>query len=129
MITAHPRQARAQYESMAHASRIEGATPHELVAILYDELLLSFSVLVRTLRHGDCPQTNSQFSRAFSIIHALEAGLDLKNGGPLAETLAGIYRSARRELTASCQSKDSGRIERLQLAFADMSASWRAIAA
>lgn len=127
MIMAHPGQARALYETMAYSSRIESASPHELVTILYDELLFSFSVLMRALRTSDTHRATSQFTRAMGIIHALEGGLDLDRGGDLAQTLAGIYRSARQELSRARQIHDVERIERLALAFGDLAANWKLI--
>lgn len=62
-------------------------------------------------------------------MNALEAGLDVEQGGPLAETLAGVYRSARREIMQARTDQDSDRLDRLIAAFADMSDSWNKIAA
>jgi flagellar protein FliS len=129
LVTAYPAQARARYETMAYASRIEGATPHELVALLYEELILALTLLAHAFRVGDRVKANSQFSRAATIINALEGGLDLDRGGPLAETLSGVYRSARREIMQARTDQDSDRLDRLIAAFADMSESWKKIAA
>ncbi len=128
-MTAYPAQARARYETMAYSSRIEGASPHELVALLYEELILSLTLLAHAFRVGDRVKANSQFSRAATIMNALEAGLDVEQGGPLAETLAGVYRSARREIMQARTDQDSDRLDRLITAFSDMSDSWRKIAA
>lgn len=129
MTTAHPGQARMHYEAMAYSSRIEGASPHELVLILYEELVLSLTLLAFAMRAKDSQKANAQFGRSSGIIHALEAGLDLELGGPLAQSLAGIYRSARNELMIARETANADRIERLAKAFSDMSDSWRKIAA
>ncbi len=128
-MTAYPAQARARYETMAYSSRIEGASPHELVALLYEELILALTLLAHAFRVGDRVKANSQFNRATTIINALEGGLDLEGGGSLAETLAGVYRSARREIMMARADQDSHRLDRLIAAFADMSESWKKIAA
>jgi flagellar protein FliS len=129
LMTAYPAQARARYETMAYSSRIEGASPHELVALLYEELILALTLLAHAFRVGDRVKANSQFNRATTIINALEGGLDLEGGGSLAETLAGVYRSARREIMMARADQDSHRLDRLIAAFADMSESWKKIAA
>jgi flagellar protein FliS len=129
LMTAYPAQARARYETMAYTSRIEGATPHELVALLYEELILALTLLAHAFRVGDSVKANGQFSRAATIINALEGGLDVERGGPLAETLAGVYRSARREIMQARTDQDYDRLDRLIAAFADMSESWKKIAA
>jgi len=129
MNMAHPGQARMHYEAMAYSSRIEGASPHELVSILYEELVLALTLLAFAMQARDSVKTNAQFGRASGIIHALEAGLDHDLGGALAESLAGIYRSARAEMMAARQTGDAPRIERLAQAFTEMSDSWKKIAA
>ncbi len=125
----HPGQARMHYEAMSYSSRIEGASPHELVTILYEELVLALTLLAFSMRAQDSLKTNAQFGRASGIIHALEAGLDHDLGGTLAESLSAIYRSARTEMMVARETANPDRIERLAQAFTDMNDSWKKIAA
>ncbi len=125
----HPGQARMHYEAMSYSSRIEGASPHELVTILYEELVLALTLLAFSMRAQDSLKTNAQFGRASGIIHALEAGLDHDLGGTLAESLSAIYRSARTEMMVARETTNPERIERLAQAFTDMNDSWKKIAA
>lgn len=117
------------YEAMSYSSRIEGASPHELVTILYEELVLALTLLAFSMRAQDSLKTNAQFGRASGIIHALEAGLDHDLGGTLAESLSAIYRSARTEMMVARETANPERIERLARAFTDMNDSWKKIAA
>lgn len=128
-VAQHPGQARMHYEAMAYSSRIEGASPHELVSILYEELVLALTLLAYSMRAKDSTKSNAHFGRASGIIHALEAGLDHELGGALAESLSGIYRSARTEMMIARETSNAERIERLTQAFTDMSDSWKKIAA
>ena len=125
----HPGQARMHYEAMSYSSRIEGASPHELVTILYEELVLALTLLAFSMRAQDSMKTNAQFGRASGIIHALEAGLDHDLGGTLAESLSAIYRSARTELMVARETANPDRVERHAQAFTDMNDSWKKIAA
>jgi len=125
----HPGQARMHYEAMSYSSRIEGASPYELVTILYEELVLALTLLAFSMRAQDSMKTNAQFGRASGIIHALEAGLDHDLGGTLAESLSAIYRSARTELMVARETNNPDRVERLAQAFTDMNDSWKKIAA
>jgi flagellar protein FliS len=125
----HPGQARMHYEAMSYSSRIEGASPHELVTILYEELILALTLLAFSMRAQDSMKTNAQFGRASGIIHALEAGLDHDLGGTLAESLSAIYRSARSEMMIARETGKPDRVERLAQAFSDMNDSWKKIAA
>lgn len=125
----HPGQARMHYEAMSYSSRIEGASPHELVTILYEELVMALALLAFAMKAGDSTKSNAQFGRASGIIHALEAGLDHELGGTLAESLSAIYRSARTEMMVARETGSWERVERLAQAFTDMSDSWKKIAA
>jgi len=117
------------YEAMSYSSRIEGASPHELVTILYEELVLALTLLAFSMRAQDSMKTNAQFGRASGIIHALEAGLDHDLGGTLAASLSAIYRSARTEMMVARETNNPDRVERLAQAFTDMNDSWKKIAA
>jgi flagellar secretion chaperone FliS len=95
------RAATAQYRDIDLASRIEAATPHALVAVLYEELAAALDVLVRATEAGDAARRLQQHERASSILHRLEGGLDRAGGGALAASLAGIYRQMRHRLLAA----------------------------
>ncbi|MFM7028166.1 MAG: flagellar export chaperone FliS [Chakrabartia sp.] len=129
MKIAHPSEARAHYAQLAYAARIEAASRHELVAILYEELLLAFDLLRHALRSADRVRANAHFGRATSILHSLLAGLDLDQGGPLAQSLAQIYHSALAEIARLRLSQDADRVAALQQAFGDLSDNWARIAA
>ena len=87
------------YEQLDRVSRTEGATPHALVLMLYDELLASLDVMSRATTATDGSLRMRHHERTVSILHALETGLDLANGGDVASVLAGIYARMRHCLT------------------------------
>jgi flagellar secretion chaperone FliS len=89
-----------RYRQVELASRTEGATPHTLVAMLYDELAVALGVMARAVAGGDTALRLRHHERASSILHALEAGLDPVGGGELAVSLGAIYRQMRQRLLA-----------------------------
>ena len=91
-------RARNQYKSLELASRVEGASPHALVGILYDELLRSLDVLGAALRQGREIAREPSAARARSILMALSASLNFDQGGSVAQTLGGVYRAMTRQL-------------------------------
>ncbi len=93
--TGHARAA-ATYDSIALAARIEGATPHELVTILFNELLVALDGMQAALVDGDGGRRVRYQTRALSVLHGLETGLDFDAGGDLARQLASLYRQTRR---------------------------------
>lgn len=98
-----PARAGARYQQLDRAARVEGATPHGLVAILYEELLGALDTMARA--HTDALHAD-QRTRAVTICHALEGGLDLDQGGTLARELARIYRGLRVRLSTTKRGDD-----------------------
>ncbi|HEX7781974.1 MAG TPA: flagellar protein FliS [Sphingobium sp.] len=89
-----------RYAAVHAGSRTDGASPHALVKILFDELTFAMDAAVVAERQGDRAKATEKSSRALTILHALESSLDFEQGGDIALGLAQIYRQARRLLVA-----------------------------
>lgn len=86
----------ARYRDIDVAARVEGATPHGLVTIMFDELLKGIGTLEAAESVHDFARRNAAQARVISLLHGLEAALDYKRGKEIAENLGRIYREARR---------------------------------
>ena len=95
-LAQHPARALRHYAAIDTGSRAEGASPHQLVRILFDELLLSLDAATLALRAGEGQKCLDRQTRALTILHALESSLDYDRGGEIAVSLGVIYREARR---------------------------------
>lgn len=116
-----------RYAAVETDSRIEGATPHQLVRILFDELLLAIDASVLALRAQDRQKTIDKQTRALTILHALEGSLDHKRGGEIALSLAVIYRESRKRLL---EGTSAGNAEAMELArgyIAEIADAWTQI--
>jgi flagellar secretion chaperone FliS len=120
-------RAQSQYKSLELASRVEGASPHALVSILYDELLRALDVLGAALRQGRDIAREPSAARARSILTALAASLDFDQGGSVAQTLAGVYRAMTLTLSEALTKGDAGKLSELRDGVATISESWRRI--
>ena len=56
----------SRYKSVDLASRIEGATPHQLVLLMYEELLKAVDAMAVAARRGDYVQRGERQSRALA---------------------------------------------------------------
>ena len=112
-----------QYETIDRASRIESSTPHALVSMLYEELVAALDVMARAMDIGDQRQQLRQHERAASIIHALEASLDITRGGDLAVALASIYAQMRRRLTRA-RNGDAAALTDVRTGIANLAEAW-----
>ena len=120
--------ARTRYENVDLASRIEGASPHALVAILFEELLKSLDAMAAACRRRDFGQRGTRQARALSVLLGLEGSLDFENGGEVATSLAAVYADARRQIIAAAAENDADRIARVRDMLGELSSAWTAIA-
>lgn len=119
--------ARARYQNVDLASRIEAATPHRLVGILLDELLKSLDAMAAACRVSDFAQRGQRQSRALSILLGLEGSLDFDKGGDIAASLAAIYSQARKLVLAAGRDNDSGHLLKAREMIAEIASAWDAI--
>jgi flagellar secretion chaperone FliS len=116
--------ARARYQNVDLSSRIEGASQHGLVAILFDELLKAIDAMTVAMRAKDWSQRGARQSRVLSILHGLESSLDLEQGGDIAASLLGIYREARRLVLAAGRDNDPEQLTRARAMLAEIASAW-----
>jgi len=117
----------ARYRAIDMSSRIEGASPHRLVTILFEELLGAIEALQAADRQGNRGKRAERQSRALSILHALEASLDFEKGGEIAVGLSSIYREARRLITAGAREGRPEMAEQARAMLADIASAWYSI--
>ena len=131
VTTLHPpllhRRARTSvYEQVDRVSRVETATPHALVAMLYERLLASLDVLARADGADGFQLCARHHEKATSIIHALQAGLDTANGGDIAERLMQIYGQMNQKL-GRVRAGDQRALEEVREGVANLAAAWSLI--
>jgi flagellar protein FliS len=119
--------ARNRYQSVDLSSRIEGADPHALVAILFDELMKSIDAMAAAARARDFSQRGSRQSRALSILHGLEGSLDFEQGGDIALSLATIYREARRLVLEAGRTNDPAHLVQAREMLGEIASAWSAL--
>lgn len=126
MYMAQPRfgAARVRYQNVDLASRIESASPHGLVAILFDELLKAIDAMAAAARRRDFGQRGSKQARALSILHGLEGSLDHETGGEIAQSLATIYAEARRLIIAAGRDNDVDLVLRARAMLDQIASAW-----
>lgn len=112
------------YQVLSLASRIEGASPHELVVILYEELIRAIDVCRTAIAQGKPEALRPAHDRAVSVLLSLREGLDHEKGGSLAQSLSTIYSSMMRNLGGAVQTRDSDELSTLRQGVADLLGAW-----
>ena len=118
---------RARYQNVDLASRVESASPHGLVAILLDELMKSLEAMAAACSRRDWTQRGTAQARALNMLNGLESSLDFEKGGEIAQSLASIYREARRLVIAGAGDNDGDTILRERTMIGEIASAWQAI--
>lgn len=93
------------YAKVGVETKVNTASPHQLIVMLYDGALLSINSAAMSMESGDVPNKGKSISQAINIItNGLKASLDMGAGGEIAERLAALYDyMAQRLLQANLQ--------------------------
>ena len=84
-----------EYRELDLAARVAGASPHQLVTMLFDGLRAALDGASRAVAAGHAGPRVRCVTRALAIIDALENSLDFAAGGAVARTLATLYGELR----------------------------------
>ena len=117
----------ARYQSVDISSKIEGATPHRLVQIMYEELLKALDAMAFATARGDYVQRGEHQSKVLAILTGLETSLDFDKGGQIAVDLVAIYREARRLVVAGGRESDPKLVTQTRDMIQEISNAWDAI--
>lgn len=88
-------QAMAGYGRVTLEARIAGASPHELIVMLYQRLTTLLREARDAARSGDIHIRLKAAERALVIIDGLDASLDINRGGSVAKSLRQVYELLR----------------------------------
>jgi flagellar secretion chaperone FliS len=116
------------YADVDRASRALGATPHGLVALLYDELLLALGVARRAARRGDRRLYEEKRERAVLLLGALDHGLDHRRNPALADALSATYRGLSVALVRASPPEAAEVLDRVSASISELAEAWSQIA-
>jgi flagellar protein FliS len=116
------------YQQVGIETRLSGASPHQLVAMLFDGWMTAVAQARGAMRNGDAAAKGVAISRAVRIIEeGLRAGLDLDAGGNLARDLHDLYGHLTFRLTFANLRNDEAALEECQRLMRPLQEAWIAI--
>ena len=116
------------YARVGLETGVVAANPHKLILMLFEGARIALSSALIHMRNGEITAKGESISKAIAIISSgLQASLDIKAGGELAEQLHALYDyMSRRLLQANLQNK-SEYIEEVARLLAELNAAWETI--
>ncbi len=117
------------YQNSEKTAVIESENAHALIAVLYDELIRSLHLYSKNIdkQTADVEVRGQSFSKAISIIYALQSSLNFEEGGEISENLFRLYEYARVHLLDSFSSEESKGINGAIESLSEIRQAWNAV--
>ena len=128
MFTPVSARASSAYKRVAAQTSVEGASPHQVICLLFEALLQSLHAARGALARGDIDGKGQAIGKAVRILEeGLKAALDLESGGELAANLRGVYNYSILRLTTANLKNDITLIEEVTQLIVPVFDAWKSI--
>lgn len=118
----------AAYRRVGVETGVAGASPHQLVAMLFDGYMDALARARGALRQNDLEGKGRAVGQAARIVEeGLKAGLDLQAGGKLASDLSALYAYVTMRLTRANLHNDDEALAECQRLIEPIRDAWAAI--
>ncbi len=116
------------YRTVGVETGVAGATPHRLIALLFDGFNDAVTDTHRAMAEGDVEAKCRAVTRAVRIVdEGLRAALDRKTGGKLADDLAALYAYVTVRLTQANLHNDPAALDECVRLMEPVKTAWMAI--
>lgn len=123
-----PSQFAAAYRQVGAETGVAGASPHRLVAMLFDGYMEALARAQGAMRAGDVTAKGRAIGHAVRIVdEGLRACLDLKAGGSLARDLHDLYGYLAMRLTLVNLRNDEAGLEECRRLMTPLRDAWASI--
>lgn len=119
-----PNQKLAVYKQVDVRSRIEGASPHRLIQMLYEGALDSLAAAKGAIEREDIATKGAVITRAINIISGLRDSLDSKVNSDLPYNLDRLYDYMQRRLLQANSENDLQIIEEVVELLQTLKSGW-----
>ncbi|HEY0855732.1 MAG TPA: flagellar export chaperone FliS [Albitalea sp.] len=117
------------YRTVSVETGVEAASPHRLVAMLYDGAIEAIAQARGAMQTGQIELKGRAIGRAARIVdEGLRGNLDASAGGQLASGLGELYAYITRRLTHANLHNDSAALDECQRLLEPLREAWASIA-
>jgi flagellar protein FliS len=112
---------------MYRESSVRGTSPVGLIVILYEEIVRAIRKAQRGLAQNNIEQRTLQLSHAILVVGHLQAILDFKAGGEVAQNLSRFYNTMRDKMIEANVQASHETLEWLATTFSEHAAAWKEV--
>lgn len=117
------------YHQVGVQSGAATASPHKLIAMLFDGFMDSLAQAQGAIAQGDVPTKCAAITRALDIVNeGLHGALDVQQGGELAANLSDLYTYVAMRLTLANLHSDPALLDECKRLVEPLREAWNAIA-
>jgi flagellar protein FliS len=106
---------------------VTGASPLELVLMLYDGALQSCALAKKAIEDRDLEAQHKHLLRAQRVLSELTASLDMESGGEVARNLFGLYTYCLNQLAEANVRDEVEPLERTAKVLSELRVAWQQI--
>lgn len=119
------RKVLAAYQQGGIEASVSGASPHQLIQLLFDGALSAIRLAQREMAAGHIAQKGDAISKAAAILQeGLRGGLNLAGGGELAQNLDSLYDYCSMQLMQAHQENDAAKLEQVLALLTPLRDAW-----
>ena len=116
------------YNKVGLESGVISADPHRLIMMLFEGALLAIGNAKTKMQQNDIPAKGKSISHAIKIIgEGLDASLDKKVGGKLAQDLSSLYNYMLKRLVDANANNDASALDEVTRLLTELKDAWEAI--
>ncbi|MFN7087320.1 MAG: flagellar export chaperone FliS [Burkholderiales bacterium] len=116
------------YAKVGVETGVTGASPHQLILMLYEGALVAIANARTHMLRGETAAKGIAISKAISIINdGLKASLDVKAGGPLARNCHALYEYMCNRLLFANIRNEPAALDEVKHLLSELKGAWEAI--
>ncbi|KTC78289.1 flagellar export chaperone FliS [Legionella brunensis] len=120
-------QALEQYKSIELQTRIETASPHELIHLLLQGARSHIATAQGNIQRNQISEKGEHIGKTISIIEGLRTSLDHENGGDIAANLDRLYEYIQRILLKANLDNDINLLVQANALLGEIHQAWQDI--
>lgn len=128
MYTPPNSRAVSAYKRIHVETRMSATDQHQIVSLLYDGVLQALAGARGAIQRGDVAEKCNAIAKAVRIIEeGLKTGLDLEQGGELAQNLEGLYGYCVVRLALANARNDEAVLQEVASLITEIAQAWNAM--